>query len=352
MAISNLDFEQKENLAQSGSNVATDRNNIAFEAARKNPNTGFIYAPSKTQDYNIPALQKAIDTEITELIPVSEEEELNLVPRPLYEDALEALATAEETIEIQADTIATLEGRVSELEAQVEELSADLDNEQLLRVISEANSENLREQLALVNETSQTSLQRSILEGIQRAASDSKATGLEAEVNALKQEVISLEQEKDRFEKSLVGKEAQIEAGAKTNTDITVNVLEKQNDQSEDLTLDSIKVNAGDDGGRDGIWINGPSIEIYNFTAVKQTIKFDVSGATTPEGVWIKRIPDLSLNPNEKRVIKVATEGSVILSTRPRTRAQGAQSYRGKIIVSSNTGKVTLSTRLYKHKKR
>lgn len=329
-----------------------NRETIPIETDINNEFDGFIFSPSKQNKYDANELKKIKNVEVTELIPEDETTNLDLVPRPLYEESLEALAIAEETISLQLKTIAELENKIIELEAKIETLLEENDNERLLRILAEENYENARQEIAIIIQDSQLSYQRSILEGIEKTSYEAKYEGIVAQNEALKQDLADKQAEIDQLTKSLEGKEAQIEAGAKTNTDITANVLEKGKEDGEDLYLDSIKYNAGSDPFGDGKWINGPTVELYNFTSQKQNITFDVSGAIAEVGIWVNNIPTLVLEPNQRKTIKITTNGSAILSSKPRNRAQKAQNYRGKILVKSNTGTITLTTNLYKHKER
>jgi len=185
------ELQIKSNLQQSGSLVSTTRENVVFEATVNDMSTGYIYAPTQKKIYNTDELKKALDVEVTELLPDDQSQELDLVPRPLYEDALNALIIAEATIEEQAFEIANLEATASFLESRINELEVEVDNERLLRILAEANADNIREQLVLINENAQTALQRSVLEGIERSALEARNSGLVAQVQALKSEVIN-----------------------------------------------------------------------------------------------------------------------------------------------------------------
>lgn len=343
----NSEMELIAKVQLSGSLIAKNRETLAFQAEVRDDSTGFIFAPSKKEVYDIDELKKARDLELVELIPPNPETELDLVPRPLYEEALEALAIAEETINIQTQTIGQLEATVADLENQVETLKEEVDNEKLLRVLAEDNYETARQEIGVITQDSQLSYQRSILEGIEKTSLEAKNEGLNAQVEALKDELAAKQSEIDQLQKSINGKEAQIDAGAKTNTEITVRVLEIAKPTEADLKLDSIKVNSGDDPYGDGKWENGPTLEIYNFTAEIQTIKFDTSGT-----FWISSMPSFQLNPNQIKKVTVPTDGGEILSARPWKGSQDAKSYFGSILVKSNSSSVTLDTTMYKHKKR
>jgi hypothetical protein len=355
MAIQNLDSNQIYELSVSGSSIATNRTSVPFIANVRNDKEGFIYAPSTEQGYNIPALKNVLDVNITELIPIDETGANDLVPRPIYDDALEALATANNTISIQTNIISTQQQTISTLETEVESLKSEVDNQSLLRVVSEANSDNLRQQIALMSENIQNSLQRASIEGIQRASAEAKESGVKSENEALKQKVISLQTQIDLLNATSQGKDAQIAAGALSSKELTARVLQKSKPENTDLYLDSIAYNYGSDKEKGpepnaGKWFNGPDIELYNPTAETQKISFSVA---TVQGGWLKAPASLTLAPNETKKVSVVAIKNKIVPLRPfRRSGQGARTYRGTLDIKTNTTTLSLSVSMYKHKKR
>jgi hypothetical protein len=354
MALQNIDPNIVTSLAASGSEIATTRSTIPFEATVKDDSTGFIYSPQTQQSYDPNTLTKAIDTKLSEIVAPGEEQNLDLVPRPLYEDALEALAIAEETIQTQSQTISELESKISELQSKIETLSSDLDNEKLLRVVAEANADNLRQQLQLINESAQVALQRSILEGIQRSSAEAKTEGLKAEVAALKEKATQLQSQIDGLNNLLNGKNAQIAAGAESTPEITVRVISKPAMADNDISFDASITDANAGGG--GFWVNGPDVEVMNVdpTGNAQTINVDVTQCIADGQVWVFRPTGLpvTLQVQEKATFKLVPDYNAIKNVYPRTRTfTTATSYAGgKITVSANTTSLSLSARLYKHK--
>lgn len=350
MAIQNLDPSIVTELAASGSLIAAARETIPFEATIKDPESGFIFSPQTTQVYDTSALKKAIDTGITEMSSPEQEVELDLVPRPLYEDALEALATAEQVIETQSATIADLEAKISELESQIETLASDLDNERLLRVVAEANADNFRQQLQLINESSQVALQRSILEGIQRSSAEATKESLRAEVEALKEKAITLQQTIDSLNAIINGKDAQLAAGAEAGINVTVRVISKPAPADEDLVLD---VSIDDcNAGTGAFWINGPQIEIYNSSTTDQTISFDTSQCIADGQVWVQPVTGLTIPSQATATFSFSPSYPALSRVYPRTKfLTSARSYTGKIkVFANNIEQIALSTRVYKHK--
>jgi len=357
MPIQNLNPNEVYQLSVSGSTIATNRDSIPFLADVRDNTEGFIYAPSTQQAYNIPALKNVIDVDVRELVSNDETDDNDLVPRPLYNDALEALAIANETIDIQTTVIDNQSQEIANLRGEVDRLNGELDNSNLLRLVADTNADNLRQQLSLMSENIANSLQRSVLEGTQRASADARLSGIKAENESLKTKVISLQTEVDTLKSLAEGKDAQVLAGAKSSKELTVRVVQKGIDTAEDLFMDSIALNftgkksdpeKGPEPGA-GKWVNGPAIELYNPTAETQRISFN---ATTVSGGWLRIPSALSLAPNETKRVSVTALKDVVVRLRPENRAQGARNYRGTLDIKSNTTTISLSVRLYKHKTR
>lgn len=335
-------FELIANLQLSGSLLAKNRDTLAFQSELNDESSGFIFAPEKKETYNIDELKKAVDVEVVELIPESPETELDLVPRPVYEEALEALADALDTIETQSQTITILESRISELETEVETLKEDVDNEKLLRVLAEENSETLREENLLLSTEVQSALQRSVLEGIEKSSLEARNEGLTAQVEALKDEVTSLQVEIDSLNSVIEGKDAAIEAGAKAGFDLTLLVKNKKVEDGQDLIY-RIRNNSA----LLKEWINGPQVEIYNFTSEALLVTL----AATGRG-WIKVKGtnsnlanagySLTIAANERKTIEFAPDKDDYANVGQDTE------YRGTVTFTTKNGVTILRTALQK----
>lgn len=328
-------------LQQSGSELVFNRNTNSIQAISSDSASGYVFAPSKKQIFNIDELKKTIDINVSELLPPTQEQELDLVPRQLYIDSLEALAIAQTTIESQSEVIGELEAKLSELENRINSLNVELDNEKLLRIISEDNTDNIKQQIALINDGYQTALQRATIESISKTAAQAKVEGLTAQVEALKLQIASLNKEIDQLNKTIQGKDSQLIAGAKSGTEITVRVVKKQYEDQNDIYVDAS--NSGN-----YTWRNGPDIELYNFTSVDQKISFDISQVATPEGKWIQPLNDLILKAGEKQIIQLQLNTNVIHATNPNGPAEKPKHRFGTFTITSNSSNVVLTTTLYK----
>lgn len=319
----------------SGSLVARDRDNVYFEATLDQDKTGFVYAPSKKRVYNTDELRKAIDVNVFELIPNSPEIELDLVPRPVYNDATRSLQLANGTITSQSVQISELQSEVANLTAVSAALDIELDSERLIRVTAEANAESLRTQFAIITDTLQGNIQRMTLEGIENSSLKARNEGQNATIESLKKQVDSLTEQ-------LNGKNARIAEGAKAGADITVRVINKSDPKYNDLTF---RGRAKDDGN--GNWINGPEVEIYNFSLETQNVTITEKNISFLSGPF-----SAVVQPQEKVVIKFERNKGKVDDFAPSSGFgfTGDKEYTGTLEFKSTNGVVSLSTAVQKQR--
>lgn len=337
-----MEFELiKKDLQNSGSLVSKARTTSYFQTNVEDERGGFVYAPSKKRIYNTDELKKTIDINVVELIPERQEAELDLVPRPLYNEATRSLELANETIASQSVVIGGLQAQVSELTTISASLDVQLDNERLLRVTAESNAEQLRKQFVLVNDTMQTSLQRSVNEGIERAALQARNEGQNAQVQSLQKQVDSLTQQ-------LNGKNARLAEGAKAAADFTIRVIEKADPAAKELYFD---VKTGETTGK---WVNGPTVELFNTTLEPITVDIKIKGTQA----WIGGPSIVNIEPQQKVEVTMQPDFRIINGLEPKPRtflgiAGGGQAtnYTGTVSFKSKNGEVSLSCNLWKHRK-
>jgi len=325
----------KKHLQISGSLIARDRKNVFFEASSDDDKSGFIYAPSKKRLYNTDELKKTIDVNVFELVPSSPEIELDLIPRPLYNEATRSLQLARITIASQSVQISQLETEVAKLVSISASLDLELDSERLLRVTAEANADTLRTQFAIITDQLQTNIQRMTLDGIENASLKARNEGQNATIESLKKQVDSLTQQ-------LIGKNARLAEGAKAGADITVRVINKGEQRYNDLLY---RGRAKDDGR--GKWINGPEVEIYNFTLEIQNVSIIQKGIDFLDGPFL-----VTVNPQEKVTVNFTPNFRKVDGFRPSsgTGTMGDKEYTGTLEFKSTNGIVSLSTSVQKQR--
>lgn len=332
-----MEFEliNKKDLQMSGSLVARDRDNVYFEATLDQDKTGFVYAPSKKRVYNTDELKKTIDVSVFELIPTSPEIELDLIPRPIYNEATRSLQLANGTIASQSLQIGELQSEIANLTAISASLDIELDSERLLRVTAEANAESLRTQFAIITDTLQINIQRMTLEGIENASLKARNEGQNATIESLKKQVDSLTDQ-------LNGKNARIAEGAKAGADITVRVINKSDQKYNDLTF---RGRAKDDGN--GKWINGPEVEIFNFSLEVQNIQISEKNISFLNGPF-----SATVAPQEKVIINFDRNKGKVDGFKPSAGFgfTGDKEYTGTLEFKSTNGTVSLSTAVQKQR--
>lgn len=331
-----MEFELiKKDIQMSGSLVARDRDNVYFEATLDEDKTGYVYAPSKKRVYNTDELKKAIDVNVFELIPTSPEIELDLIPRPVYNEATRSLQLANGTIASQSLQISELQSEVANLTAISASLDIELDSERLLRVTAEANAESLRTQFAIITDTLQSNIQRMTLEGIEGASLRARNEGQNATIESLKKQVDSLTEQ-------LNGKNARIAEGAKAGADITVRVINKGDQKYNDLTY---RARAKDDGN--GKWINGPDVEIFNFSLEVQNVTITEKGISFLNGPF-----SVNVQPQEKKTITFTHNAGKVDNFKPSNGFgfTGDKEYTGTLEFKSTNGTVSVSTAVQKQR--
>jgi hypothetical protein len=174
----------------------------------------------------------------------------------------------------------------------------------------------------------QTAVQKGTAEAIQRVS-------LTARNQALKEQ-------NDQYKEILEGKQAKIAEGAKVGMDFSVKSVQKGEPQYGELTY---RARAKDDGN--GQWINGPDLEIYNFSKEPITINFEESGQTI--GSFEKLAP-FTLQPKQTKILSVKTIPSKIDDFRPSAGITllGDTEYKGSLTVKSEKSSVTLGVSIQK----
>ena len=148
-------------------------------------------------------------------------------------------------------------------------------------------------------------------------------------------ESIKIGCENSNLKDQLFGKAAKIAEGAKVGQEFSVKSIAKS-----DTNLGDLAFTAKWDGNGSVLWINGPDIEVYNFSKDAVTLSFFTSGQVgdvfyTPSSV--------TLQPSETKFVKIATKPNVISDKPPRSANQGDVTYTAALTVKSKTSSATLS---------
>jgi hypothetical protein len=278
--------------------------------------------------YDNSELVKSIDTDIFELIPIRPAELPDMVLRSIYNVATQSIIDLTAEIVELNGTILDLSGKVKELEIVTQSLRVDVDNQSLLAAASQnqATLTNSKIQSSIIE--LQNSIQKATAESIQRVSLFARNE--------------SLKEQNDILRETLFGKQAKQAEGAKVTDDVSAKVLTKGEDRWNELAF---RGRAKDDGR--GSWINGPDVELKNFTKDKITVSFKFEGDnakafTTP--------PNIDLAAGEQKVIKISTIDKQVDSFRPKSAIgfTGDKEYTGTLIIKSPKGTISFTTSIQK----
>jgi len=179
-------------LSVSGS-AAINRNEYGVNVVdNANVASSLLFKGLTKTKYDNEELVKAVDVVVTELLPNIPSTNLDLVPRPVYN--LELTASAELRSEVNR-----LNLEISDLNTQVSSLKSQVQTEINNRLTIEQTNDLLVNQIGTLNATIEdfasqiaTSLQKSVDESILRASLQSQKTGFKAQIEALIQQINSL----------------------------------------------------------------------------------------------------------------------------------------------------------------
>ena len=301
-------------ILQSGSLAIKTKNNFGvhlFDA--KDNEDGIVTGKLTKPKYNVGEILKSVDTTIIELLPISAPELPDTVLRVIYNAALDEIAARDVTIEGLNKSILDLRAKVKELEIVSQSLRVELDGSLLNVAVAQ-------------NETQQSTTK--ISSTIQRVS-------LFARVQSLIQEV-------DNLREQLYGKQSKIDAGAKVTDDFSAKVVNISDAKYADLTF---RARAKDDGR--GNWINGPEIEVANFTSEVVSLTFSQDGETN--GIF-NSIPSQTLGKGETKKITISTNAGKIDGYKPKSGFgfTGDTEYKGNVIIKSPKGTINIPVSLQK----
>jgi hypothetical protein len=157
-----------------------------------NPASSLIFKNLSKPKYDNEELVKAIDVTVTELKPNIPIPNLDLVPKPLYDDQVKL-------VEDLRKVVAALTLQVDDLKAQIVDLQAQVQTEINNRLSIEQTNDVLTNQIDTLTNTINdfsgqisTSLQKSVDESILRASLQSQNAGYFAQIEALIKQIDSL----------------------------------------------------------------------------------------------------------------------------------------------------------------
>lgn len=318
-------------LVKKGSNAITTKNQFGVHVFSGSIDTDGVLSGKLTKTkYNEEELKKSIDTNIVELIPIQVEEGPDVVLRSIYNEALQQideLLVENENLNLE---IGRLESKVGDLHATTQSLLVELDNKDLIV----ASAENENAQSIEKTQTTIIDLQNSI----QRATSEAiKRISLTARIETLLEENRTLQDQ-------LFRKQAELDEGAKVSKEFSLKVVNTSDEALSDLVFDA---RAKDDGR--GNWVNGPEVEVFNFSDNTITVSFSKSGKaasalTIPQSV--------TLEPGKTETITIGTSQGDVDGFAPSAGfgSRGENTYAASISAESEQGSQSLDFLLRKYR--
>ena len=280
-------------LSVSGS-AAISRNEYGINVVDSSNLASSLVFKGLTKDkYDNEELIKAIDVEVKELLPNIPNTNLDLVPRPIYNEKVAENEDLRKQVRKLNDNIVVLNSRISTLESQVQteinnRLSIEQTNDLLVNQIETLNAtiEDFASQIS-------TSLQKSVDESILRASLQSQKTGFKAQIEALIQQINSLNAIIEGLQAQLgaVRQQKDLETVAQSQGGTIINKIVTANFSSKGSANDPVlayKIKNARDRAKE--WVYGKNLKLTNNdlepVTVTLTTKFRAESITTFGGEY------------------------------------------------------------------
>jgi hypothetical protein len=186
----NLELESI--LRVSGSSAVTKNEYGITIVDAENAASSLIFKNLSKPKYDDVELAKAIDINVIELKPNIPEPNLNLVPKPLYDTQIELVVDLRKRVEDLTITVDDQKTQITDLTAQVQ---TEINNRLSIEQINDALANQIDTLTSTITDFSSqiaTSLQKSVDESILRASLQSQNAGFKAQIEALIQQINSL----------------------------------------------------------------------------------------------------------------------------------------------------------------
>jgi hypothetical protein len=273
--------KQIESILSVSGSAAINRNEYGVNVVdNMNIVSSLVFKGLTKDKYDDEELIKAVDVEVKELLPNIPNTNLDLVPRPIYNEKVVENEDLRKRVRTLNENIVTLNSRITTLESQVQteinnRLSIEQTNDLLVNQIETLNAtiEDFASQIS-------TSLQKSVDESILRASLQSQKTGFKAQIEALIKQIDSLNAIIEGLQSQLgaVRQQKDLETVAQSQGGTIINKIVTANFSPKGSATDpvmSYKIkNARDDAKE---WINGKNLKITNNDLEPVTIKINAT---------------------------------------------------------------------------
>ena len=271
-----------------------------------------------------------------------------MVLKSIYDEALATIDSLNFDISQLQVTQSQLNNKINELHQTTQSLKIENDNQKLLASVAQNQSEqtNLKLQENVVD--LQNAIQKSISEAIARVS--------------LKARVDSLQQENSTLKDQLFGKQAAVQEGSLAGEDFAIKVLQIAETAVPGLLyVARAKTDTSEDA-----WINGPRVQIDNFTSDPVTITFEANGVEDHNGTKravIQQIRDdsgntysvqagntnsITIPPETKKEIIVVIDPGIKSNLKPRNGTGYDRKYVLSLLVKSSKSSLNIPMTLRK----
>lgn len=236
-----------------------------YQFDSKNIQDGIVSGKLLKPKYNDAEIEKSLDVRIFELIPIEAPELPDTVLRSIYNVATQSVLDLTAEVQRLTTIVSELESKVTGLEIVSESLRVEVDSKELLIEISNNQLEQSNVKVQETTTDLSNAIQKGIAEATQRVSLTARNESLKAEIEALNDTITILRDQ-------LYGKSAEAAEGAIVAEDFSVKLVTEDEPFVGGL-LYYARANANNGKG----WINGPVIEIENFTATQITVSAVIS---------------------------------------------------------------------------
>ncbi len=278
-------------LSVSGSTAISKNEYGVTIVNESNAASSLIFKELTKPKYDESELIKAIDLNIKELRPDIPTPNLNLVPKPLYDEEVATNEDLRKQVVDLTSEVANLNTTITDLQSQVQ---TEINNRLSIEQTNDALVNQLNTLIQTVDDFAlqiQNSLQKSVEEGILRASLQSQNTGFKAQIQALIKQIDSLNSIIEGLQSQLgavqnqqaivQGTQAQaMAAGADVVNDVVIVKVDrsKPDEQYKEKFYGRLHARSGSK------WVNGKSIDFTNND--KQPVTITITTTPTQGAQW------------------------------------------------------------------
>jgi hypothetical protein len=277
-------------LSISGSQSIAKNNYGITVVEESNVASSLLFKELNKNKYDTTELLKAVDVVVKELMPDIPTANLDLVPRPLYDEKVVENEDLRKQVTDLTATVVDLNSQITDLKGQVQ---TEINN----RLTIEQTNDALVNQLQILTQTIdefalqiQTAVQKSVDESILRTSLQAQNTGFKAQIEALIKQIDSLNSIIEGLQSQLgavqnqqaivQGTQAQAQAaGADVVNEVAIVKIKTKADANEPAIFGKINAKGGNK------FINGTGASITNND--KQPIQVSIQ-ISNPSGIgWL-----------------------------------------------------------------